>query len=221
LVGIFQTIDEKRNSLCLNCTIFLDFELVAWLTCCEQQQAIRAMIQTSTIKTWNEKFVVTTFDKSNPQQKSTELYYDERGLLHREPDEGPAKITWWANGSIYEVVYCWHGLRHREDGPARILYAEKRNFAFEEHWYRYGRLHRDPREGAAETFWDGPDHLQTKLYYIHGYHFRDPREGPCAVDFRGREDWVTSEHHSEQIPPRPRPPLKWLRRTFGPYARDL
>jgi hypothetical protein len=174
------------------------------------------MIKTSNIKTWNEKFVVTTFDKSNPQQKSTERYYNERGLLHREPDEGPALTVWRENGNVAEVVYYWHGLRHREGGPALIWYSREKDVVWQERWYRYGRLHRDPREGPADIEWNGRNYLVGKFYYIHGYHFRDPREGPVSADYNGREDWVTSENYSEHIPPRPRPPLSWLRQTFGP-----
>jgi hypothetical protein len=179
------------------------------------------MLTQKRIKKLGRKFVVTTFYESNPQQKRQELYFDERGLLHREPDEGPAKVHWREDGNFAEVSYFWHGLRHREGGPALVYFAEKKDVPWQERWYRYGRLHRDQREGPAAIDWNGPNYLVGKFYYIHGYPFRDPRDGPEVADFNGREDWCTSEVFSDEIPPRPRPPISWLRHKFGQYHQDL
>jgi hypothetical protein len=184
------------------------------------------MITQELPQTFSRRLVVTTWDRSTPQQKRSEIYYDERGLLHRDSDEGPAKTVWWPSGNVAEIVYCWHGLRHRDGSPALVWYEDRKedgkNVPSHERWYRYGRRHRDAREGAAVTDWDGLNCPVSKFYYIHGYSFRDPRDGPESADFRlGREDCCTWEAYSEHIPPRPRPPISWLRQKYGRYREDL
>jgi hypothetical protein len=136
-----------------------------------------------------------------------EWHYDWRGRIHRDPSEGPAYIEhYWEDGSLYREDYVWHGKLHRIDGPAWRLYSPD-GTVHSEDWYRFGRLHRDPFEGPA-YFGDG-----MTCYCWHGYDFRDPRLGPTRIDTL--PGGVIQETYAEDIPPRPIPPINWLRRTFG------
>lgn len=89
----------------------------------------------------------------------TAEWFDTQGWLHR-PD-GPAVTngrhqSWW-----------WHGLRHRDDGPA-ILTADG-----DQEWWQHGHRHR--LDGPAVIFGEYPD----GYWFVHGHRLHD--DGPLEA----------------------------------------
>jgi hypothetical protein len=142
-----------------------------------------------------------------------EYHFDARGLLHRDPDDGPAYVHRYA-GEIQKVEYRWHGLLHREDGPALLTYNAGEPEI--EGWFRFNRCHRDPRDGPAYVCW-GLDRIpMIYSYYLHDYDFRDPRAGPHSIIFDKKTGEEVGWHYLDEIPPSPKPPYSWFRKTYGP-----
>jgi hypothetical protein len=142
-----------------------------------------------------------------------EWHWDWRGRLHRNPKDGPAFLIRNEGGTVCHEEYYWHGKWHREDGPARISRGPG-GFICLENWFRFGRLHRDPAEGPAMQIWDRPGKDGDVIaYYIHGFNFRDPRIGPMYYGLKNAE--YVRPIYAQEIPPRPVPPLNWLRQQYG------
>jgi hypothetical protein len=142
-----------------------------------------------------------------------EYHFDSRRLLHRDPEEGPAFIERYLDGSLSYVKYVWHGLLHRDGGPARLSYGTD-GFIVNEEWCRFNLVHRDPRDGPAIQTWLREGEAEFISYSLYGYPFRDPREGPYGWSVKGGK--ITGERFTAETPPRPKPPLSWLRETYGP-----
>jgi hypothetical protein len=141
-----------------------------------------------------------------------EYHFDARRLLHRDPEEGPAFIERYEDGSLSYVKYVWHGMLHRDGGPARLSYASD-GFIVNEDWCRFNRPHRDPRDGPAMMtfFSEGEAEVTCALY---GYPFRDPTEGPYEWIVKGGK--IVEGRFTAETPPSPKPPLSWFRKTYGP-----
>lgn len=73
------------------------------------------------------------------------VYTKEKGLIetnnlghisgltwHRE--DGPARISYYANGNIKRELYYINDIKQRLDGPACIEYADNGNIEFTEYW---------------------------------------------------------------------------------------
>jgi hypothetical protein len=107
--------------------------------------------------------------------------YRFKGLLHRDEDEGPARIiSGLETGEPGWVEYRWHGLRHRYSGPALIVRYDN-GIVAEEEYFHYGRFHRDPEEGPAWI-----RRTETGIVHHESYQFRDfgcrhPEDGPWDV----------------------------------------
>jgi hypothetical protein len=141
-----------------------------------------------------------------------ERHYDGQGQLHREPDEGPASII--RVGDTLHLQYRWHGLFHREREPAKLSFDLKTGFVWMQVYYRYGVIHRDPREGPALQNWVTEKECDVIAWYWHGYEYRDPREGPRSFVF-SRYGNPRNKIYSEEIPPVSPPTRRWLRETYG------
>jgi hypothetical protein len=74
-------------------------------------------------------------------------HYKWRGALHRV--NGPAEIGRAENGMIVTEVYWRRGLMHREpkEGPAEIRRHVETGVIVTEGYYLYGRPYRDPADG--------------------------------------------------------------------------
>jgi hypothetical protein len=157
--------------------------------------------------------VLTVESRDGRRLVLCESHFDSRRMPHREPEEGPAIIETFLSGKLERVQYRWHGLFHREDGPASIIYDGMDRVTFEG-WYRFGRGHRDPRQGPADRFYSGGK-LSEEIYRVHEYAYRDPREGPYRIEYNEAGE-VTKREYRAELPPRPQPSLKWLRAVYGP-----
>jgi hypothetical protein len=141
-----------------------------------------------------------------------EWHWDWRGRLHRNPNEGPAHIIRDKNGIVHEEEYYWYGQHHRDNGPAHLGRAPD-GFIYLENWYRYGRMHRDPADGPALQSWTVPGRADVISYYVHDFLFRDPRVGPMT--YQVKNDQIVEPIYAKEIPPRPLPPINWLRKQYG------
>lgn len=74
--------------------------------------------------------------------KLTTLYNNERGQLHRDPKEGPARETRNATDQQIVVDYMINGRHHRkyEDGPALLRYEPITGVLLVRGFYEYGQL---------------------------------------------------------------------------------
>ena len=158
---------------------------------------------------------ITAYRKDDPTKVSAVYYMDERGHLHRDPDEGPAEVSYDDEGNVNYIRYMWRGHFHREDGPAYISSYHGKQ-PLKEIWYRYGHRHRDPADGPAYIQYDenGEGKIAVVRYYSHGYEFRDPRTGPATTVYLPDGE-IECLYHSQFIPPRPLPSRRWLVSKFG------
>ena len=90
---------------------------------------------------------------------------DDDGFLHRDCDL-PARIRKSFNK---RTIYDWykHGVPHRENGPASIIYKDGR--LFQEFWYFNGKQH---RLGGPTMVRIG-DRERSGDYYVDGKMFKD------------------------------------------------
>jgi hypothetical protein len=107
--------------------------------------------------------------------------YYFHGLRHRVGliSEKPARIGYDMRSDIRTLAYFVNGLKHRESGPAEILYANRK--VITELWFQNGEMHR----------------LRGPAYINHGNSSIEFPNGPEAhiernFKFRGKEipDWV-------------------------------
>lgn len=109
--------------------------------------------------------------------------YLTESKLHRPERDGPAWISRYdTTGLIHMEHYFWHGLRHRENGPA-IIEREEDGEIIAEHYYRYGKLHRDPSVGPAIDMHLPNGRPYSASYYLYGKKYRDPKDGPCVTHY--------------------------------------
>jgi hypothetical protein len=146
--------------------------------------------------------------------RTEEYYFDARRLLHRDPDAGPAYVSRYGD-AIMKAEYRWHGLLHRDDGPALLTYFDD-GWPWIEGWFRFNRCHRDPQEGPAYVCWRWNRVPEVYSYYLHDYDFRDPRVGPHSIKFDRDTGEEVGWHYLDEIPPCPKPPYSWFRKTYGP-----
>jgi antitoxin component YwqK of YwqJK toxin-antitoxin module len=59
-------------------------------------------------------------------------YYYLDGLRHRE--DGPARICYYMNGNIWHEEYYINGIKHREGGPAYIWHSDKGDLQYESYY---------------------------------------------------------------------------------------
>ena len=74
------------------------------------------------------------------------------GVRHRE--DGPALIWYYNDGSIWQEEWRINGVVHREDGPAFIRYHNDRSIWYEAWWW-CGMYHRHDYTKAARIYADG------------------------------------------------------------------
>lgn len=140
--------------------------------------------------------------------RQTQYAYDKTGVLHRDPDKGPAgyikrngreskiksssglaNLARFSTQAAIETelsLYYIHGAKHRDNGPAEI--SRQGDFTIE-HWYQNGKLHRDPEEGPAKT-----TYLDTETGEIDpsSLDLGDPEEALQRYE-RRYEYWVNGE----------------------------
>lgn len=121
------------------------------------------------------------------------------GRLHRDPREGPARISWSAAGRICSERYYWRGRMHRPDGPALI---DRWHGGVVEEYYRHGLVHRDPNEGPARLERTPEGLLLIECYALYDELFRDPAAGPNYCE-RNIDGTVTCAEYSEPGEPAP------------------
>jgi hypothetical protein len=94
--------------------------------------------------------------------------------LHRL--NGPARLTWHADGSSAGEEYFRHGLLHRvsREGPARTTFHIGGRLAGEE-YYSEGVLHRDVTEGPAKQHWDNVGNVLNFEYWQRGIQLQRPQ----------------------------------------------
>lgn len=120
--------------------------------------------------------------------------FDSEKRLHS--DDGPAVVFVSKKGTAatpcrYEEYY-YHGLLHRDDGPART-YQMTQSAVFNEYYYK-GKLHRD--EGLPAI--DYPN--GTREWWVHGLRHRD-EDNPAVILTTGhREWWVNGQLHRLKYP---------------------
>ena len=99
---------------------------------------------------------------------------DEAKTLHREG--GPARITYYENGSIESERYFCDGKLHRTDGPAIIQRYESGSIAYERYCIN-GMCHRQDGPAYIDYYEDGT--IKGELYHIsHKLHRLD---GPAII----------------------------------------
>ena len=82
---------------------------------------------------------------------------------HRE--DGPAIIIYLENGTIIKEEWYKNDLLSRENGPAHIAYYENGNKETEG-WYKNGKVHRTDDYAFFEYYENG--NLESKYYHING-----------------------------------------------------
>jgi hypothetical protein len=159
--------------------------------------------------------IVQRLSASDPSLVLIEYHFDERGLLHREPAEGPALLQHSRDGELYLIEFRWHGLLHRDDDEPAVISYNPGGVIGHKWWFRYGRRHRDQNRGPAVIIYNF-DVDEEHRYYAHGYTYRDPRTGPQFAQYNDGK--VVDEGYSSDAPDRPKPRARWLRSTYGPQV---
>lgn len=87
---------------------------------------------------------------SNGQLNSK--WYTLDDLVHRDPKEGPAILSFDKHGSIASIEYLLNGKYHRdpEDGPAIKAYSSEGYLISEE--YRLNGVHQKPKKLIVARF---------------------------------------------------------------------
>jgi len=119
--------------------------------------------------------VISRVCSESPRRKVGQLFVDSRGLVHRDPDEGPA--YWYQKCGDSHKYYIWHGLFHRVGEPAVIITEDRRLREYV--WFRHGRFHRPLADGPSETEKNNPlaPSKTERRYYMHGHRYQTPQEG--------------------------------------------
>jgi len=148
---------------------------------------------------------VVTYD-----QGFTRAYFDRNGKLHRDPKDGAAYVELFRNE--YIARYFWHGVMHRESGPAELKFDINNGFVFEQRWVKNGWLHRNPSEGPALEIWHSPDNCGRIGFYWYGYEYRDPHDGPEELRFNRLDEPERTHYARKPAPTRP-PTRQWLQKN--------
>ncbi|MCC8978899.1 hypothetical protein [Bradyrhizobium acaciae] len=126
-----------------------------------------------------------------------EFEYMVQDKLHRDEAEGPAKFTRdAATGIVVREEYRRNGVLHRSNGPASMARDTAGRVTLEG-WLRDGLMHRDEQDGPALVERDSETGVFVlEFYYQHGELHR--RKGPSRIE-RDRTTGIVSmeEYHLE------------------------
>jgi hypothetical protein len=158
--------------------------------------------------------------------EAVEEEYYRRGVLHRNPSEGPAEVhTDWRTGHVVREVYEVRGRRHRppSEGPALILRDATTGVITEAEYCLYGRRSRLPDEGPAFIARDATTGVITREeYWLNGSRHRPPTEGPAVILRDAATGAITATEYyivDKQVPGPERPtgsPLRGPRKEPCP-----
>lgn len=98
----------------------------------------------------------------------SEIWYDEEGNRHRE--DGPAMILYTPEGSLISEEFYVHGKAHREDGPAVIHYGADGRVTKEDYMID-GQLHREV--GPAVIWYANGEPVSEEIWKF-GVHMKAP-----------------------------------------------
>ena len=129
------------------------------------------------------------------QDSSTGVFtfeqYLKNGELHRDPNEGPARVRRTSQGTGIVIAHFWKGKLHSPDyGPAITEFNVGDIMPRKKGWFRHGFLHstRGPAVWSLFKNNDGGANVGlTDAYFVHGYNYRDPEQGPKLI----HRDWQT------------------------------
>lgn len=99
----------------------------------------------------------------------TVVEYREGKVLHRNTDDGPAKLERYKNGMIKSIKYIEHGIFHRNNGPALQQFFDNGNLEM----FEYANNDYISREDgpAKETFYRNGK-LKSREYWVAGLRHR-------------------------------------------------
>ncbi|MCP3381250.1 hypothetical protein NLM31_12960 [Bradyrhizobium sp. CCGUVB4N] len=118
--------------------------------------------------------------------------YLKGGVLHRDPNVGPALVRRTPKGTGILKAYYWEGRLHSPDhGPAIIEWNEGDIMPCKKGWFRHGYLHSTggPAVWSLNKDHDAGPFALTDAYFVHGYNYRDPAQGPKLI----HRDWHTGQ----------------------------
>jgi hypothetical protein len=103
------------------------------------------------------------------------VWKNEHGVVHR--DNGPARIVYWENGVVRLQEYRKGGVLHRLNGPALARFYDNGE---KERWefHHKGYLHRDGGEAFGALSRDKK--TRTSGYARFGTIVRESRESKCV-----------------------------------------
>lgn len=129
------------------------------------------------------------------------FYYNDKGQLHRNPEDGPAVQFdgGVANGGSEEYVSHGRVNRDPKDGPAKTSYGGVENGGNEEYWLN-DEPHRNSKDGPARIWHGGVENGGSEAYFVFGQRHRNPHEGPARRKYDKLTDEILEEYWIEDQP---------------------
>lgn len=118
--------------------------------------------------------------------KIVEGYYINN-LCHREEDK-PAIIQYYEDGSVKCEFYYKNGKRHRDNGPASIIYVNGNVIG--RAYFKYGNLKQElfmsngvahNEDGPAEISYYENGNIKSEIYYCNNKKHRE--DGPAEISY--------------------------------------